>query len=66
MRFLFLLGVSLLCFTTRTHGQLRAIQPKTSAAASDALGPPGIAARMGALRPILRVRFISLSRTQEP
>jgi enamine deaminase RidA (YjgF/YER057c/UK114 family) len=42
MRFLFLLGVSLLCFTTRTHGQLRAIQPKTSAAASDALGPPGI------------------------
>ena len=42
MRFLFLLGVSLLCFTTGTHGQLRAIQPKTSAAASDALGPPGI------------------------
>jgi enamine deaminase RidA (YjgF/YER057c/UK114 family) len=42
MRFLFLLGVSLLCFTTRTHGQLRAIQPKTSAAASDALGSPGI------------------------
>jgi enamine deaminase RidA (YjgF/YER057c/UK114 family) len=42
MRFLFLLGVSLLCFTTRTHGQLRVIQPKTSANASDALGSPGI------------------------
>jgi enamine deaminase RidA (YjgF/YER057c/UK114 family) len=42
MRFLFLFGVSLLCFTTRAHGQLRAIQPKTWAAARDALGPPGI------------------------
>jgi len=42
MRFLFLLAVSLLCFTTRTHGQLRAIQTKTAATATDALGSPGI------------------------
>src|SRR5580700_12334198 len=42
MRFLFLLAVSLLCFTTRTHGQLRAIQTKTAPLSSDALGSPGI------------------------
>jgi enamine deaminase RidA (YjgF/YER057c/UK114 family) len=42
MRFLCFLGASLLCFQSGTHAQLRAIQPKTSAAASEALGSPGI------------------------
>jgi enamine deaminase RidA (YjgF/YER057c/UK114 family) len=42
MRFLFLLGASLLCFTTGTRAQLRPIQAKASPAASDVLGSPGI------------------------
>jgi enamine deaminase RidA (YjgF/YER057c/UK114 family) len=42
MRFLWFLGASLLCFQSGTHAQFRAIQPKTSAAASEALGSPAI------------------------
>ncbi len=42
MRYLFLLATSLLCFSVETHAQLRAIQPKASAAASDVLGSPAI------------------------
>jgi len=42
MKFLCLLGASMLCFTPDAHAQLKAVQPKSSAATSDALGSPGI------------------------
>jgi enamine deaminase RidA (YjgF/YER057c/UK114 family) len=42
MRLQSLLGAALLCFTPDAHAQLKAVQPKSSAATSDALGSPGI------------------------
>ena len=42
MRLLCLLGAALLCFTPAARAQLKAVQPKPSAATSDALGSPGI------------------------
>ena len=42
MKFLCLLGAALLCFAANAHAQLKTIQPKSSAATSDALGSPGI------------------------
>jgi enamine deaminase RidA (YjgF/YER057c/UK114 family) len=42
MRLLCLLGAALLCFTPAAHAQGKAVQPKSSAASSDALGSPGI------------------------
>jgi enamine deaminase RidA (YjgF/YER057c/UK114 family) len=42
MKFLCLLGASLLCFTSHAHAQLKAVQPKSPSASSDALGSPGI------------------------
>jgi len=42
MRLLCLLGAALLCFTPDARAQLKAVQPKSSAATSDALGSPGI------------------------
>lgn len=42
MRLLCLLGAALLCFTPDACAQLKAVQPKSSAAGSDALGSPGI------------------------
>jgi enamine deaminase RidA (YjgF/YER057c/UK114 family) len=42
MKFLCLLGASLLCFAPHAHAQLKSVQPKSSAATSDALGSPGI------------------------
>ena len=42
MRFLCLLGAALLCFTPDAHAQLKAVQPKSSPATSDALGSAGI------------------------
>ena len=42
MRFLCLLGATMFCFTASARAQLKAIQPKSSAPASAALGPSGI------------------------
>jgi enamine deaminase RidA (YjgF/YER057c/UK114 family) len=42
MRLLCLLGAALLCFTPDARAQGKAVQPKSSAATSDALGSPGI------------------------
>jgi enamine deaminase RidA (YjgF/YER057c/UK114 family) len=42
MRFLFLLALFLLCFAAEADAQLRAIQPKASAATTDALGSAAI------------------------
>jgi enamine deaminase RidA (YjgF/YER057c/UK114 family) len=42
MRFLCLIGAALLCFTADAYAQWKTLQPKSRAAASDALGPAGI------------------------
>jgi 2-iminobutanoate/2-iminopropanoate deaminase len=42
MKLLCLLGAALLCFTPDAQSQLKAVQPKSSAATSDALGSSGI------------------------
>jgi enamine deaminase RidA (YjgF/YER057c/UK114 family) len=42
MRCLCLLGTALLCFTADVRAQLKAVQPKSLTATSDALGPAGI------------------------
>jgi enamine deaminase RidA (YjgF/YER057c/UK114 family) len=42
MRLLCLLGAALLCFTPDARAQGKAVQPKSSAATTDALGSPGI------------------------